>query len=95
MTHLGRASVAGALVSWGLLVTSVVFGGLDPSPTRAMHLQAVMLSALSLAAIAIGAAVVSLVRRREHVWATIGLVLALAFLILFTGIGFRAWDVDR
>ena len=95
MSHLGRASVVGALLSWGALVVVLVSGGLDPSPAHATRLQAVMLGALGLAAVTIGAAIVSLVRRRERIWATIGLVLALAFLILFTGFGLPQWEVDQ
>jgi len=47
-----------------------------------------MAGALCLAAMALVAAVVAVVRGPERVWATSGLILALAFLVLFTGFGF-------
>ena len=86
-SHLGLASVAGALLSWSTLVLAVAFGSLDPSPTDAQRLKASLLSALCAAAISLGAAVVALVRGPQRIWATLGLVLALAFIVLFTGFG--------
>ena len=47
-----------------------------------------MAGALCVAAIALVAAVVAVVRGPDRVWAMSGLVLALAFLVLFTGFGF-------
>jgi len=85
--HLGRVSVAGAVLSWSTLVVALVFGGLDPSPTDARRLKASLLSALCVAAISLGAAVVALVGGPQRIWATLGLVLALAFIVLFTGFG--------
>ena len=84
--HLGRASVAGAVLSWSTLVVGLVFGGLDPSATSAERLKASMLSALCMAAIALAAAVVAVVRGPQRISATLGLVLALAFIVLFTGL---------
>jgi hypothetical protein len=84
--HLGRASVAGALLSWSTLVVGLVFGGLDPSSPSAERLKASMLSALCIAAIALAAAVVAVVRGPQRISATLGLILALAFIVLFTGL---------
>ena len=84
--HLGRASVAGALLSWSTLVVGLVFGGLDASATNAERLKTSMLSALCMAAIALAAAVVAVVRGPQRISATLGLVLALAFIVLFTGL---------
>ena len=84
--HLGRASVAGAVLSWATLVVGLVFGGLDPSATGVERLNASMLSALCIAAIALAAAVVAIVRGPQRISATLGLVLALAFIVIFTGL---------
>jgi hypothetical protein len=86
--HLGRLSAAGAVASWSTLVVALVSGGLDPSPAQAPRLQAVMAGALCIAALALVAAVVAVVRGPDRIWAMSGLVLALAFLVLFTGFGF-------
>jgi hypothetical protein len=84
--HLGPASVAGAVLSWTTLVVGIVFGGLDPSATSAERLKVSMLAALCMAAIALAAAVVAVVRGPQRIAAALGLVLALAFIVLFTGL---------
>jgi hypothetical protein len=85
--HLGRASLVGAVLSWSTLVVALLVGGLDPSPMNAERLRASMLSALCIAAIALAAAVVAIVRGPQRISATLGLVLALSFMVVFTGFG--------
>jgi hypothetical protein len=84
--HLGRASVAGAVLTWATLVVALVFGSRDASGTGVERLKASMLSALCIAAIALVAALVAVVRGPQRISATLGLVLALAFIVLFTGL---------
>jgi hypothetical protein len=93
--HLGRMSVIGAVLSWSTLVIALVSGGIDPAPVHVQRLRASMLSALCIAAIALAAAVVAVVRGPQRISATMGLVLALAFIVVFTGFGLPALGFGR
>jgi len=86
--HLGSASLAGGLVSWAAFLFGLVLGGLDPSPGRAPILQVAMMAASGVSVLALCAAIVAIVRGPGRVRATFGLMLSLAFLLSFTGLGF-------
>ena len=93
--HLGRASVIGAVLSWSTLVVALLSGGMDPSPVHAQRLKASMLSAACMAALALAATVVAIVRGPQRISAALGFVLAMAFIIAFTGFGAPGWGVGR
>ena len=88
LDHLGRASVAGALLSWTTFAVGLVFGGLDyPSaPDAEQWLLPSLLAAQCVAVLAVAAAVVAVVRGPQRISATLGLVLALAYIVLTAGV---------
>ncbi|MGH7725638.1 MAG: hypothetical protein ACREOU_09435 [Candidatus Eiseniibacteriota bacterium] len=83
----GRLALAGAILSWGLLLATLLFGGLDPTPREATILRVLSVSALALSAAAMLVGLVALVRRRRRISAALGIAVAFALLLYFTGLG--------
>jgi hypothetical protein len=88
-------SLVGGVLSWAVLVLALVFGGLDPSPTRAPLLQVATLGALLVSVLALCLAIVALVRGPQRAAAAFGLVSSLLFLLYFTGVGFAVVGLLR
>jgi hypothetical protein len=86
--HLGRASLLGGALGWILLALALVFGGLDPAPSRAPLLRAAMLAALGVSLAALGLAIAVLAKGPQRASAAVGLALSSLFLLYFTGFGF-------
>lgn len=86
--QLGRASLLGGVLCWILLVLALVFGGLDPAPSRAPLLRAAMRAALGVALATLGLAIAALAKGPQRLSAAVGLALSLLFLLYFTGFGF-------
>ena len=83
--YFGKASLVGGITSWAILFASLLWGGLDPSISQAPILKAATVSALVIAFFAFILGLIALVRGPDRVFGALGLVLALLFLLYFTG----------
>jgi hypothetical protein len=86
--HLGRASLAGSIVSWAVLVLALVGGGLDPPASLTPLLHAATITALGISVVSLGLAILAIVHGPQRVAAAFGLGFSLLFVLSFTGSGF-------
>jgi hypothetical protein len=92
MHHAGRISLIAALISWIALACSLVFGGLTGTVSATWLLHALASGALISAVFAVLFGIAAFARGAQRIAATIGLVLALGFLVTFTG---AIWTVIK
>lgn len=83
--HVGQVSFLSAVVSWLILIVSLMLGGLDPSSGIAQMLQLAGGITLLLAIVALASGLAAIFYGRQRIYGIIGCVLAMIFLLFFTG----------
>jgi hypothetical protein len=82
---LGITALAGALVSWGLLFSAMLMGGLDPPQSLVPLLKIISGSSILIATGSLTAGVVAAIRGPQRILGGIGLIIAITFVLAFTG----------
>jgi hypothetical protein len=84
MRHAGRLSIISGALSWILLASALIYGGLGPTVAVTWELRAMSGGAAALAFVGTLLSLFALARGPQRISAAIGLMLSGTFLLLFT-----------
>jgi hypothetical protein len=81
--HLGRASLAGGILAWGLLLVGLFVGGTDPDASQVAFLETATKAGLVAAIAALPVGAVAVIIGPHRLAALFGIGLSIVFFVYF------------